>query len=159
MQEAHELCQKALDDARTELHPLLRNADVNRLEKRNEFLQAFRTALEKRIARKIAAWQPMVQCVFRFDNSHATNDPAWDGKIHLLVKVPRLSNRVKTFGKNLDKYLLGYFNQIGWSRFQRQQSILEVQQVTVNELRHGISYGAMFCAVESVPVRVWPAKR
>lgn len=159
-QTANELCEKALNDARTELHPLLRNEDVNRLEKRNTFTEAFRSALEKRIARRLAVWQPSIQSVFRFDNSRANNISLWDGKIHLLVKVPRLSNAIKSFGKSLDACLIRYLaKQLGWSRFEGQKSILDVQQVTVNELRHGISYGAMFYAVHSVPVKVWPLKK
>lgn len=160
VQTAHELCEKALDDARAELHPLLRSENVDRLETRNGFAEAFRSALETRIAKRLALWQPSIQSVFRFDDSHVTDDPAWDGKIHLLVKVPSLSNAIKSFGKHLDKYLIGYLEkQLGWSRFKGQQSILDVQQVTVNELRHGISYGAMFRAVYSVPVKVWPLKK
>ena len=159
-QAANDLCEKALNDARAELHPLLRSEPVHRLEQRNGFTDAFKSALEKHIAKRLALWQPSIQSVFRFDDSHATNDPSWDGKIHLLVKVPYLSNAIKSFAKNLDKYLIGYLaKQLGWSRFQRQQSILDVQQVTVNELRHGVSYGAMFSAVYSVPVKVWPLKK
>jgi hypothetical protein len=158
-QAAKEVCEKALNDAKEKLHPLSRNVGVNRLDKRSEFLQAFRSALEHRIAKTLAVWQPTVQSVFRFDDVHATHDPAWDGKIHLLVKVPYLSDALKTFGKNLDRYLLGYMRQLGWSRFQRQPSILDIQQVTLNELRHGTGYGAMFYAVYSVPEKVWPAKR
>ena len=159
-QTANELCESALNDARAELHPLLRSEDVNRLEQRNTFMAAFRSALEKHLAKRLALWQPSVQSVFRFDNSRATNTPFWDGKIHLLVKVPRLSNAIKSFGKSLDAYLLGYLaKQLGWSRFKGQKSILEIQQVTVNELRHGVSYGAMFYAVHSVPVKVWPLKK
>jgi hypothetical protein len=159
-QTAHELCEKALHDARAELHPLLRSVDVNRLEKRNEFIEAFRSALEKQIAKRLAVWQPSIQSVFRFDESHANHDPSWDGKIHLLVKVPRVSDAIKSFGRTLDKYLLGYLSRhLGWSRFQDQGSILDVQQVTINELRHGVSYGAMFHAVYSVPVKVWPLQK
>jgi hypothetical protein len=133
---------------------------VNRLEKRNEFIEAFRSALEKQIAKGLAAWQPSIQSVFRFDESHANHDASWDGKIHLLVKVPRLSNTIKSFGRSLDQYLLGYLaKHLGWSRFQAQGSIRDVQQVTVNELRHGVSYGAMFRAAYSVPVKVWPLQK
>jgi hypothetical protein len=87
------------------------------------------------------------------------NRNVWDGSIHLLVKVPRLSNAIKTFGKKLDQNLTYCLQQLGWSRFRTRHSVLEVQQVTSNELRHGISYGAMFHAVYSVPVKVWPLKR
>lgn len=157
---ANEVCEKALNDARAELHPLLRSADVRRLEKRDDFVEAFRLALERRIASRLALWKPSIQSVFRFDDSHAGNDPTWDGKIHLLVKVPRLSNAIKSFGRSLDNYLLGYLaKQLEWSRFQKQRSVLDVQQVTVNELRHGVSYGAMFYAVYSLPVKIWPLKK
>jgi hypothetical protein len=153
------LCKKALNDAEEQLHPLLRGVDVNRLEKRSEFIKAFRSALEKRIARKLAAWQPTVQSIFRFDEIRATNELSWDGRVHLLVKVPRLSDALKTFGKSLDASLLGCLRQLGWSRYQKQGSILDIQQVTVTELRHGVSYGAMFYAVYSLPVKIWPLKR
>lgn len=81
---------------------------------------------------------------------------SWDGSVHLLVKVPQLSNAIQSLGRRLDYCLLNYLKQLGWSRFRKKQSILEIQQVTPNELRHGICYGAMFCAVYSAPVKVWP---
>lgn len=156
---ANDLCEKALNEAKAQLHPLLRNVDVERLDHRTEFLQAFKSALERRIARKMATWQPGVQAVFKFDETRTENIENWDGSIHLLVKVPRLSNSIKMLGKKLDRNLVKYFEQLGWSRFLKHQSILDVQQVTPNELRHGISYGAMFYAVYSVPVKVWPSDR
>lgn len=152
------LCAKALHDARTRLHPLLQSADVNRLERRTDFLQAFKSALEERVARQLAAWLPGVQAVFKFEDIYS-NDTAWDGNIHLLVEVPRLSERVRDLAKKLDTYLLEHLQQWGWSRFDDQHSMLDVQQVTVDELRHGISYGAMFLAVYNVPVKVWPKKQ
>jgi hypothetical protein len=151
-----DLCEKALSDAKAHLHPLLRNVDVNCLGQRNEFLQAFKNALERRIARKLVAWQPTVQAVFKFDETQTDLMESWDGSIHLLVKVPRLSNAINTLGKKLDQSLLKDLKQMGLSCFRKRQSILEVQQVTPNELRHGVSYGAMFCAVYNAPVKVWP---
>ena len=67
--------------------------------------------------------------------------------------------RFKVLGNALDKSLLKYLKQLGWASFQKRQTVLEVQQVTTDELRHGISYGAMFYAVHSVPVKVWPQRR
>jgi hypothetical protein len=61
---ANELCERALQDARSQLHPLLQNAELNRLDQRREFLQAFRSALEERIARKLVLWHPDVQAIF-----------------------------------------------------------------------------------------------
>jgi hypothetical protein len=156
---ADDLCKKALEDAKEQLHPLLRNTELDRLRKRSEFVQAFKLALERRIAQKVAAWQPEVQAVFKFDETWMENREDWDGSLHLLVKVPRLSNAIKMFGKKLDRSLTRYLQQLGWSRFRKRQSVLEIQQVTPNELRHGVSYGAMFSAVYNVPVKVWPPKR
>ena len=158
-QAANGLCENALNDAKVKLHPLIRGDELNRLDQRIEFVQAFKSALEKRIARKLALWHPGVQAVFRFDKAPRENVEMWDGSIHLLVKVPRLSNAMKTLGHGLDRGLMKYLKQLGWSRFHKQQSILELQQVTPNELRHGVSYGAMFAAVYNVPVKVWPPKR
>jgi len=151
----NELCEKALDDAKAQVHPLIRSNALDRLDKRSEFVQAFRLALERRIARKLALWQPGVQAVFKFDESWIENRAAWDGSLHLLVKVPRLSDAIHLLGKRFDYCLLKYLKQLGWSRFRKKQSILEIQQVTPNELRHGVSYGAMFWAVYSAPVKVW----
>jgi hypothetical protein len=156
---ANELCEKALNDAKAELHPLIRSAELQRLDQRTEFVQSFKRALERGIAGKLAAWQPGVQAVFRFDETPLERMETWDGSIHLLVKVPRLSNAIRILGKKLDRSLMKYLKQLNWSRFRKRQSILEVQQVTPNELRHGISYGAMFSAVYNVPVKVWPPKR
>jgi len=157
---ADDICEKALNDAKEQLHPLIRNTELNHLRKRNEFVQAFKLALERRIAQKLASWQPNVQAVFEFDESWMEiRDKSWDGSIHLLVKVPRLSNAIKMIGKRLDQSLTRCLKQLGWSRFLKHQSILEIQQVTPNELLHGVSYGAMFCAVYSAPVKVWPIKR
>jgi hypothetical protein len=154
-QVANRICEQALSDAKEQLHPLMRNSELHQLRKRNEFVQAFKLALEKRIAQTLAVWQPNVQAVFKFDPSRMENREVWDGSIHLLVKVPHVSNAIKTIGKKLDQGLTYCLKQLGWSRFQQRQSILEVQQVTPQELRHGISYGAMFYAVYTVPVKVW----
>jgi hypothetical protein len=157
---AHELCENALNDAKAHLHPLLRNIELNRLEKRSEFLQVFRLTLEHRVARQLAAWQRGgIQAVFRFDETRRRPGSLWDGSIHLLAKVSRLSNSIKTLSRKLDQSLLKRLQELGWSCFQQRRSILEIQQVTPREIRRGISYGAMFYAVYTVPVRIWPQKR
>ena len=155
-QVASTLCEKALEDARSRLHPLLQNNELDRLDQRDVFLRAFKSALERRIARQLAIWHPGVQAVFKYDETQMSHLENWNGVIHLLVKVPRLSSTVKAFGKKLDKSLVNCLRQLNWRRFRTCQSILNVQQVTPNELRHGISYGAMFCAVYNTPIKVWP---
>jgi hypothetical protein len=134
-QVANDLCEKALNDAKAQLHPLLRDVELDRLEQRFEFVQAFKSALEQGIARKLAVWQPGVQAVFKFDETETKNREAWDGSIHLLAKTPRLSNAMKALGKKLDRSLIKYLKQLGWSRFRNCLSILEIQQVTPNEIR------------------------
>jgi hypothetical protein len=156
---ANNLCEKALDDAKGQLHPLLQNTGLGQLSQRGEFLQAFKSALEQRIARTLAVWQPSVQAVFKYDEAGTENVESWDGSIHLLVKVPRLSIAVKALGKKLDGSLVKHLKQLGWQRFPTRQFILDVQQVTPNELRHGVGYGAMFFAVYTAPVKVWPQNR
>lgn len=155
----NKLCESAIEDAKAQMHPLLRSADLHRLGQRAEFVKAFKLALERRIAQRLALWQPDVQAVFQFEESWMESRNSWDGSIHLLVKVPRLSNAIKLMGIALDKSLLKYLKQLGWTRFQKRQTVLEVQQVTPYEIRHGISYGAMFYAFYSVPVKVWPLNR
>jgi hypothetical protein len=83
---ANDLCEKALNGAKAQLHPLLRNVELNCLDKRSEFVQAFKSALEQRIARKLATWQPGVQAVFKFDESWVENHKSWDGSIISLSK-------------------------------------------------------------------------
>jgi hypothetical protein len=156
---ASALCENALKDAKEQLHPLLRDAQLDRLEKRPEFVQTFKRALEQRIARKLAAWDPGVEAVFQFDEMRTERPESWDGSIHLLAKVPRLSDTLRILGRRLDRSLVKYLRQLNWPRFQKRQSVLEIQQVTLSELRHGIGYGAMFYAVYTVPVKVWPREK
>jgi hypothetical protein len=159
VQIASEVCEKALDDAKAQLHPLLRHAQLDCLGERPEFVKAFKRALEQRIARKLAAWHPGIEAVFQFDDTRTEKPESWDGSIHLLVKVPRLSETVRILGRRLDRSLVKYLRQLNWPRFQKRQSIVDVQQVTLSELRHGIDYGAMFYAVYTVPVKVWPREK
>jgi hypothetical protein len=158
-QVANRICESAIEEAKSQLHPLLRTADLHRLGQRSEFIKAFKAALERQIAQRLAAWHPDVQEVFQFEESWMESRSRWDGSIHLLVKVPYLSKAIKAMGRSLDKSLVKYLRSLGWTRFQDRESVLEVQQVTYEEMRHRISYGAMFCAVYSVPVKVWPLKR
>ena len=156
---ANDLCDKALEEAKDQLHPLLRDAQLDRLDERPEFVKTFKRALEQRIARKLAACYPGVEAIFQFDETRLETPEAWDGSIHLLAKVPRLSETLKILGRRLDRSLAQYLRQLNWPRFQKHESILDLQQVTPSELRHGIGYGAMFSAVYSVPVKVWPKNR
>jgi len=156
---ANDLCENALKDAKGQLHPLLRDAELDRLDERPEFVKTFKRALEQRIARKLATWHPGIQAVFQFNQTPVQNPETWNGSIHLLVKVPRLSDTLKILARRLDRSLVKYLRQLNWPRFQTQQSVLEVQQVTLHELSHGIGYGAMFSAVYNVPVQVWPKNR
>jgi len=155
---ANNLCAKALNEARSQLHPLVQNTELARLDTRIEFVQAFKLALEQQVAKRLAVWYPNIQAVFKFDGSRLDLSKPWDGSIHLLAKVPRLSKTLKSLGQRLDQSLINYMKRLGWSRFCERPFILEVQQVTNNELLHGIGYGAMFCAVYSVPVKVWSRK-
>jgi hypothetical protein len=66
-QVAKELCERALNDAKSRLHPLLQNLELVRLDQRPEFIQAFKCALEQKIAQKMADWYPGIQAIFRFD--------------------------------------------------------------------------------------------
>jgi hypothetical protein len=155
-QAAKEICEKALTDAKSQLHPLLGGVELAQLEKRERFLQAFKHALELGVARTLAGWQPGVQAVFQFDDSRITRMESWDGSIRLLVKAPRLSNAIKILGSKLDQALVTYLTHVGWHHLGKQGTMLEVQQVTLSELRHAIGYGAMFCAVYTAPVQIWP---
>lgn len=154
-----DLCEKALGDAKGQLHPLLRDAPLDRLDERPAFIKTFKRSLERRIARKLAGWDLSVQAVFQFDATPMEKPESWDGSIHLLAKVPCLSETLKILGRRLDRSLVKYLRHLNWPRFQKRQSILDVQQVTLSELHHGIGYGAMFHAVYTVPVKVWPKNR
>jgi hypothetical protein len=156
---ANELCEKALNDAINQLHPLLQQVEPYRLVRRPEFLRSFRSALERRIARKLAIGQPDIQAIFRYDETGMQNRELWDGSIRLLVKVPRLSNAIRTWSKEMDRHLVKYLERMALPQAQTRHSILEIHQVTPRELRHGVGYGAMFFAVYSVPSKIWPQDR
>src|SRR5574338_579835 len=110
---ADRLCEHALEDAKAQLHPLLRSVELQRLWQRKEFVKAFKAALERRIAQRLAAWQPDVQAVFEFDESWMESRNSWDGSVHLLVKVPRLSKALQVMGRVLDRSLVKTLRQLG----------------------------------------------
>lgn len=154
---AQELCDKSLVEAKAELHPLLQPVEPARLDGRCEFLRAFKRSMEKRIARQVAIWQPCVQTVFKFDASRGSQTECWDSTIHLLVMVPELLDSIRALGTKLDRDILRRLKRLDWPRFERAKSIIEVQQVTQDEMHRGISYGAMFLSLYAAPVKVWPS--
>ena len=156
-QASEELCEKALLDAKSQLHPLLQQVDLEKLGQRREFVQAFKHALEKAAAERIALWLPGVKVVYKFDPTRVSNTEGWDNTIHLLILVPQLLPSIHELGTMLDREILERLKHSSWSRFQDSQSILEIQQVTRNEIRHGICYGAMFYSLYTAPEPVWPS--
>lgn len=157
-QVSKELCEKVLTDAKTQLHPLLRQADLEKLGQRTEFILVFKNALEKELAQKIVLWLPSVKIVYKFDALHRSNTDDWDNTIHLLLLVPRLLPAISELGITLDNEILKQLKHFRWSRFQDSKSMIEVQQVTPNEIRHGVCYGAMFFSLYAAPSQVWPLK-
>jgi hypothetical protein len=155
-QVAKDLSEKALTEAKTQLHSLLQQVELERLDQRREFLEAFKHALEKESARKIVMWQLCVQTVYKFDDPWGTNTECWDNTIHLLVLIPQLLIPMRELGAKLDRDILRRLKQLSWARFQKSKSIIEIQQVTLAEMRHGVSYGAMFLSLYAAPVQVWP---
>jgi hypothetical protein len=61
----------------------------------------------------LAIWQPNVQAVVKFDESWMQSREAWDGSIHLLVKVHGLSDTMNGLGKKLDGSLTYCLQQLG----------------------------------------------
>jgi len=158
-QAANDLCEKALSNAKSKLHPLLQQVELECLDQRCDFVQAFKRALEEEIARKLVMWQPCVQAVYKFDAPVGVNTNCWDSTIHLLVIVPQLMDTIKSIGTKLDRNILKRLKRLGWSRFQNSRSVIEVQQVTTLEVRRGLSYGAMFLSLYAAPVKIWPTVR
>lgn len=158
-QAAKDVCETALTDAKTQLHPLLQQVELERLDQRCEFVQAFKRALEKEIAKKIFLWLPGIQAVYKFDAPIGSVEmECWDDTIHLLVLVPKLWKPILDFGEKLDRHILNQLRRLSWTRFQKSRSMIEIQQVTPDEIRHGVSYGAMFLSVYAAPIRVWPVR-
>jgi hypothetical protein len=155
-QEAKVICESALSDAQSQLHPLLQNFELDRLDLRPEFFKAFKSALEHLISRQLARWYPDIQAVFSYDGVPLKNIEDWHDSINLLVKIPRIAEEVKVRGKKLDYSLVKCLKQLRWRRFKACHSVLDVQQVTPRDLSYCIGYGALFCAVYTVPVQVWP---
>jgi hypothetical protein len=156
-QVSEELCEKALIDAKTQLHPLLQQVDLEKLGHRREFVQAFKRSIEGVVAKRIALWLPWVKVVYRFDVLRGRSTDDWDNMIHFLLLVPRLLPSITELGSKLDHEMLQGLKRFGWSRFQDSKSIIEIQQVTPNEIRHGVCYGAMFYSFYTAPSQVWPS--
>lgn len=80
----------------------------------------------------------------------------WDNTIHLLVLVPQLFNAINELGEKLDCDILKQLKRLSWTRFKNSRSIIEIQQVTQDEICHRVSYGAMFLSLYAAPAQVWP---
>ena len=157
-QGSSELCEKALMDAKAQLHPLLQQVDLEKLGQRREFVQAFRHALERAVADRIVLWLPSVKAVYKFGPPRESSTECWDNTVHLLILVPRLLPAINELGTMLDREILEQVKHFRWSRFKDSQSVLELQQVTPHEIRHGVCYGAMFYSLYTAPVQVWPLR-
>lgn len=154
-----ELCGHAQKVAIGQLHPLLQRVDLEKLGHRYEFLEVFKQTLESEIAQKIVQWLSSVKTVYRFDASRKNRLEEWDNTIHLLVLVPQLVPSIKELGAILDDTFLTALKHLAWSRFQDSKSVIEIQQVTPEEIRHGVCYGAMFFSYYAAPSQVWPEGR
>jgi len=155
-QVSEQLCEKALINAKTQLHPLLQQVDLENLGQRREFVEAFKHALERAVAERIILWLPCVKVVYKFNPPRGSSKEYWDNTIHLLLLVPRLLPSINELGTMLDREILERLTHFSWSRFKDSQSILELQQVTPYEIRHGVCYGAMFFSLYAAPSQVWP---
>jgi hypothetical protein len=153
---ADELCDHAQRVATEQLHPLLQRVDLEKLSQRHEFLEAFKCSLEREIAQKIVLWLPCVKVVYRFDSSRKCKLEDWDNAVHLLVLVPQFMPSIKELSTILDSELLKSLKRLPWSRFRDSNSIIEIHQVTLEEMRHGVCNGAMFFSVYTAPSQVWP---
>lgn len=156
-QTAKDLCEKALVDAKSELHPLLRQVDLDRLDQRCNFLKAFKCALERRVAQQIMLWLPVVKAAYRFDPLMKNDSQNWDNTIHLLVLVPQIMSPFDELGANLDHEILQQLKDFNWTRFQYSKSLVDIRQVTLYEIHPGICAGAMFYSAYTVPAQICPA--
>jgi len=153
---ANDLCEEALNEAKTRLHPLLHNVELDRLDPRCEFVQAFKSALERKVAQKLADWHLGVQAVYKFEDLKVGRWECWDNSIRLLVMLSNPSPIMRTLEQALDEGLTNVLKRLHWSRFRKCRSVLEIQQVTPREVQRGTCYGAMFHAVYNAPVKVFP---
>jgi hypothetical protein len=158
-QAAKNLCEKAEQVARSQLHPLLQIEKLENLDRKCEFLQAFKCALEEGLARQLASWQPCIQAVYQFNQSLPQTEDCWDSTIHLLVMVARPLHAMQALGPRLDHNIVRQLKRLNWPRFRESKSIVEIKQITPDEVRIGIGYGAMFSSVYNAPVRVWPQRK
>jgi hypothetical protein len=155
-QTSEKVCEKTLVEAKSHLHPLLHQVDLEQLGQRPEFVQAFRNALENQVTQQVILRLPCAKAVYRFDNTRTSNVTGWDNSIHLLVLVPQLISSIQKLGPKLDQQVRQRLSGLNWSRFQWSTSVVEIQQVTPREIRHGICYGAMFASFYAAPTQIWP---
>jgi hypothetical protein len=152
-----ELCDKSVLDAKAHLHPLLHNEELDKLDSRSEFVQAFKRALEEHMALQLVSWHSCIQAVYGF-NATLPQERHWDNTIHLLVLLPQPLEAIQVMSLMLDVSLVQCLKKLNWSRFQMQESLLEIQQVGPDEVQRGIHYGAMFSSVYNAPYKIWPQR-
>ena len=125
------------------------------------FFPVSKNALERMVAQQIILWLPFVKAVYQFDFLWESNIEDWDNMIHLLVLVPQIMTPLNGLGAMLDNEILQQLKSLNWIRFAHSKSIVEIRQVTLYEIHHGICSGAMFYSAYAVPSQVcpsaWPA--
>jgi hypothetical protein len=124
-----------------------RQEGISRLTHEPGFLSPFTLGLAAQAARVLGASEPRVLAAFTYDLS--------DHVIHLLVLVDEFSSGLEDFVREFDQALTHSIDALRMPDCFECTSVLDVHQVTPQDVRLGIGMAGLLSSVANAPLRVW----
>ncbi|MDE3090241.1 MAG: hypothetical protein KGJ80_12740 [Chloroflexota bacterium] len=157
---AETLRDDALTQARAKSSAFQRGADLRTLLAVPTFLDAFKHALARGIARTLAENVQFVQAVYTYDPSANPDSESGDDlpvrvTVHLLVLVSKPSAALEALILSLDQALTAKLSELPSDTFAQRTSLLDVNLLTEEDARCGVGYAALLSSVFAPPLRIW----
>ena len=112
------------------------------------------------VSNALAANDPNVQAIYAYDpstnaDSETEEEITPDATVHLLVQVTMPSAALQAFIASLDRALLASLKDLPSPRFAQRESVLNVNLITEDDIRHGANFAGLLSGVFAPPLKIW----
>ena len=150
----------AISQAREKLGAAQCGADLDSLLRRSDFFDYFKHGLASGVVNVLAAQDQDVQVVYTYDPSmnpdnETGEDLAQDPAVHLIVLVTTPTTALEVLVASLDRALTASLKELASPRFTRRESVLDLNLVTVEDVRLGVSYAGLLSGLFASPLKIW----
>ena len=120
----------------------------------------FKYGLAMGVSNALAANDPNVQAIYAYDpstnaDSETEEEITPDATVHLLVQVTMPSAALQAFIASLDRALLASLKDLPSPRFAQRESVLNVNLITEDDIRHGANFAGLLSGVFAPPLKIW----